>query len=96
MPTAEDFRRELSQMMANAQKNRREFIEISARELHARVGPPLRRNYRMPNCCSVMKAQLATDYGDVIVNEPRGGHNDRGNYFDGRAEILTCVGKAAD
>jgi hypothetical protein len=66
MPTAEDFRHELFQMMANAQKN-------GARELHARVGPPLRRNYRMPNCCRVMKAQLATDYGDVIVNEPRGG-----------------------
>jgi hypothetical protein len=47
MPTAEDFRRELFQMMANAQKNGREFIEISSRELHARVGPPLRRNYRM-------------------------------------------------
>jgi 5-methylcytosine-specific restriction protein A len=73
MPTAEDFRRELFQMMANAQKNGREFIEISARELHARVGPPIRRNHRMPNCCRVMKAQLATDYGDVIVNEPRGG-----------------------
>jgi hypothetical protein len=37
MPTAEDFRNELFQMMANAQKNGRDFIEISARELHARV-----------------------------------------------------------
>jgi hypothetical protein len=72
MPTAEDFRRELFQMMANAQKNGRESIEISARELRARVGPPLRRT-RMPNCCRVMKAQLAPDYGDVIVNEPPSG-----------------------
>jgi hypothetical protein len=47
MPTAEDFRRELFQMMANAQKNGREFIEISARELHARVGPPLRIGCRI-------------------------------------------------
>jgi len=73
MPTAQDFRHELFQMMADAQKSGREFIEISARELHARVGPPLRRNHRMPNCCQVMKAQLATDYGDVIVNEPPSG-----------------------
>ena len=73
MPTAEDFRLELFQMMANAQKSGREFIEISARELHTHVGPPLRRNDRMPNCCRVMKAQLATDYGDVIVNEPPSG-----------------------
>ncbi len=73
MPTAEDFRRELFLMMASAQNSGREYIEISARELHARVGPPLRRNHRMPNCCQVMKAQLATDYGDVIVNEPPSG-----------------------
>ena len=73
MPTAAEFRHELFQMMATAQKSGRESIEISARELHARVGPPIRRNHRMPNCCRVMKAQLASDYGDVIVNEPRSG-----------------------
>jgi hypothetical protein len=73
MPTAEDFKRELFQMMTNAQKSGRESIEISARKLHARVGPPRGRNHGMPNCCRVMKAQLATDYGDVIVNEPRSG-----------------------
>jgi hypothetical protein len=73
MLTAQDFRHELFRMMANAQKSGREFIEISARELHARVGPPRGRNHRMPNCCQAMKAQLATDYGDVIVNEPPSG-----------------------
>jgi 5-methylcytosine-specific restriction protein A len=73
MPTAGDFRRELFQMIANAQKSGRQSIEISARELHSRVGPPRGRNDRMPNCCRVMKAQLATDCGDVIVNEPPSG-----------------------
>jgi hypothetical protein len=73
MPTAEDFRRELFKMMADAQNSGRESIEISARELHARVGPALRRHHRMPNCCRVMKGQLAPDYGDVIVNEPPSG-----------------------
>jgi hypothetical protein len=73
MPTAQDFRHELFQMMAEAQKSGRQFIEISARELQARVGPPIRRNHRMPNCCRVMKAQLSTDFGDVIVNEPPSG-----------------------
>ena len=33
MPTVEDFRRELFQMMANAQKNGREFIEIGCRRV---------------------------------------------------------------
>jgi hypothetical protein len=53
MPTAEDFRRELFRMMANAQKSGRESVEISARELQIRVGPPRGRNHRMPNCCRV-------------------------------------------
>jgi hypothetical protein len=74
MPTAEDFRHELFKMMANAQNRGKTFLEISARELYACVGPPRGRNDRMPNCCRVMKAQLITDYGDVIVNEPRSGH----------------------
>ena len=37
-------------MMANAQKSGREFIEISARELHSRFGPLVDEN-RVPNCC---------------------------------------------
>jgi hypothetical protein len=73
MPTADELRHELFQMMASAQKIGRESIEISARELYARVGPLRGRNHRMPNCCRVMKTQLATDYGDVIVNEPPSG-----------------------
>jgi len=73
MPTADDFKRELFQMMANAQKSGRECVEISARELYGRVGPPRGRNHRMPKCCRVMKAHLVADYGDVIVNEPPSG-----------------------
>jgi hypothetical protein len=73
MPSAEDFRRALFQIMANAQNSGRESIDISARELHARVGPPRGRNHRMPNCCRVMKSQLAPDNGDLIVNEPPSG-----------------------
>jgi hypothetical protein len=73
MPTAADYRRGLLQMMADAENRGRTFLEISARELHVRIGPPRGRNDRMPNCCRVMKAQLTPDYGDVIVNEPRSG-----------------------
>ena len=43
MPASEDFGRELFRMMADAQKGGRESIEVSARELCARVGPPMGR-----------------------------------------------------
>lgn len=66
MPTAAHYRRELLEMMSSAENGGRTYLEISARELHALIGPPRGRNDRMPNCCRVMKAQLAPDYGDVI------------------------------
>lgn len=73
MPTAEDFKHELFRMMAEGQKAGSEFVEINAGELHRRLGGYPGRDHRMPNCCQVMKAQLALDYGDVIVDEPPSG-----------------------
>ena len=64
-------------MMSNAENGGRTYLEISARELHAIIGPPRGRNDRMPNCCRVMKAQLATDHGDVIVNKREAGRDQR-------------------
>jgi hypothetical protein len=74
MPTADEFRHELFVMMAEAQSAGQEFAEISAGELHRRVGDYPGRDHRMPNCCQVMKAQIALDYGDAIVDEPPSGH----------------------
>ena len=73
MPTADDFRLELFRMMADAQNAGQEFVEINAGEMHRRVGGYPGRGHRMPNCCQVMKAQLALDYGDVIVEGPLSG-----------------------
>jgi hypothetical protein len=57
-------------MMAEAQKAGQDFVEINAGELHKRVGDYPGRNHRMPNCYQVMKAQIALDYDDAIVDEP--------------------------
>jgi len=73
MPTADDFRLELFRMMADAQNAGQEFVEINAGKMHRRVGGYPGKNHRMPNCCQVMKALLALDYRDVIVEGPRSG-----------------------
>jgi hypothetical protein len=73
VPTAVDFKRELFRMMADAQNAGNEFVEINSGELHRRVGGYPGRDARMPNCCQVMKAQLALDYGDAVVDEPPSG-----------------------
>src|SRR3989442_10436893 len=70
MPTAEDFRHELFRIMADAQNAGLDFVEITATELHERVGGYPGGNHRMPDCCQVMKAQIAAGCGDVILNEP--------------------------
>jgi 5-methylcytosine-specific restriction protein A len=73
MPTAEDFKLELHRMMLGAMKEGRVFAEVSAGELHRRVGDYPGSNHRMPVCCQVMRAALALDAGDVIKAEPPSG-----------------------
>ena len=73
LPTAEDFKHELFRAMADAQDAGNEHVEISAGELHRRVGGYPGSDHRIPNCCQVMKAQLAPDYGDIVVDEPPSG-----------------------
>ena len=41
--------------MADPQRDGRGFIEVGARELHARFGPLHGQNHQMPNCCHAMK-----------------------------------------
>ncbi len=73
MPTAGDFRNELHRIMLEAMKAGREFVEINAGELHNRVGDYPDKNHRMPVCCTVMRAALAADAGDLILEEPPSG-----------------------
>ncbi len=68
-----NFKDELFHMLAEGQKTGNEFVEINAGELHRRVGGYPGRDHRMPNCCQVMKGQLALDYGDSVVDETRSG-----------------------
>jgi hypothetical protein len=73
MPTAEDFRHELFRIFEAAQSSGSDFVEINAGALHRRLGGYPGIDSRMPDCCHVMKAQLALDNGDVVVNEPLSG-----------------------
>ena len=73
-PTAEDFRQELYKVMNDAVKQAKDSVDINAGELHGRLGDYPGPNHRMPNCCQVMKAAMAADYGDVVMHEPPGGH----------------------
>jgi hypothetical protein len=73
MPTADDFRMEMYRMMNEAVHKGRETVEITAGELHKRVGDYPGRNHRMPVCCEVMRGASAPDAGDVIVEQPPSG-----------------------
>lgn len=73
MPTADDFRNELYKLMHEAMKAGKPSAEISAGELHRRVGDYPGPNHRMPICCDVMRGVLAVDAGDVILEQPPSG-----------------------
>lgn len=67
-PKAEDFREELNKILAEAQKRGAPYVEVSAGELHRRVGDYPGTNHRMPVCCEVMRQIMKK--GDEIISEP--------------------------
>jgi len=74
MPTAEEFKAELHRMMLEAVKAGEGVVDINAGELHRRVGNyPDSNEHRMPVCCDVMKAAIAPDVGDRVLQEPPSG-----------------------
>jgi hypothetical protein len=73
MPNADDFRNELYRMMLEEMKAGRASAEINAGELHRRVGDYPGKNHQIPVCCEVMRGALATDAGDVILEQPPSG-----------------------
>jgi 5-methylcytosine-specific restriction protein A len=77
MPTSEDFKLELHRIMLEAMKEGKKFAEINAGKLHRQVGDYPGRNHRMPVCCQIMRAALAPDVGDVILDEPPSGRGAR-------------------
>ncbi len=74
MPTAEEFKAELHRMMLEAFKDGEGTVDVNAGELHRRVGDyPDPNNHRMPVCCDVMKAAIASDVGDRVLQDPPSG-----------------------
>ena len=73
MPTADDFRAELYRTMHEAFKAGKEFVDVRAGNLHIALGDYPGPDNRMSNCCQVMKAAMAKDVGDRILQEPPSG-----------------------
>lgn len=70
-PTTEDFKRELRSMLRVASKSGYRTAQISAGEIHRRVGGYPSHNHRIPVCCAVMRSLMRP--GDRIVSSPRKG-----------------------
>jgi hypothetical protein len=73
MPTADEFRRELNSVLYEAFCKGRPTVNVSAGELHRRVGGYPGSNHRMPVCCEVMRSAVDAAAGDnVLVGPPQG------------------------
>jgi len=73
MPTAEDFRLALSKALEEASRSGADHLEITAGELHRRIGGYPGPGHRIPNCCQVMKAAVVEAWGDRILYKPPSG-----------------------
>jgi len=73
MPNADDFTRELRALFYEAFKADQPTVQVSAGDLHRRVGDYPGNDHRMPVCCTAMKGEMDEQAGDVIVSSPPSG-----------------------
>lgn len=71
MPTAEDFRTELTAQIERASRQGRPHLEVNAGELHRIVGS-YPGDHRMPQCCEVMRREAKRGGGETIFETDSG------------------------
>ncbi|MDU6542885.1 hypothetical protein [Clostridium sp.] len=68
----ESFEKELTKILNQAKEARKEYIDITSKELHTKVGEYPGKNHVMPTCCSVMRKMMKKN--DFIKNQPPKGN----------------------
>ncbi len=70
-PTVKSFQQALGQIIAWAERQGKDHIDVKSGDLHRRIGGYPSRNHRMPTCCAVMRRSLRP--GDRILHQPPSG-----------------------
>lgn len=73
MPTANDFRDALKGYFYEASKQSQPTVDVNAGNLHRSLGGYPGPNHRLPICCTVMRAAMDEDAGDIILSSPESG-----------------------
>jgi 5-methylcytosine-specific restriction protein A len=68
MVNASDFRAELNRLFREAGAEGLPYVDVTAGELHRRVGGYPGTNHRMPTCCNVMQQEMRP--GDRLLHAP--------------------------
>lgn len=68
MPNSEDFRREIFKKFDEAEKEAKDFVEITSGELHREIGYYPGPNHRMASLCDVMRGIMQES--DSILYQP--------------------------
>ena len=71
IPTADDFRKKLNEIIEEVKIKNLPYIDVWSKDVHRQVGGYPGSNHRMPVCCDVMKENMQD--GDLILQEPPSG-----------------------
>ena len=71
MPTADDFRAELSRIFKQAEERGLPHVDVKSGDLHRRLGGYPGRSHQMPTCCSVMWSEQGQ--ADQVISQPPSG-----------------------
>lgn len=68
MPTTEDFRQALRDILSSASREGRGCVEVRSGDVHTRLGGYPGPSHRMPTCCDAMRSMMLP--GDVVLRQP--------------------------
>lgn len=68
MPTAAEFRAELTRILRDARRKGAEYVDVNSGELHRKLGGYPGKNHAMPSCCNVMWEEKTPR--DIVLHAP--------------------------
>lgn len=71
MPSVEEFRLELKSQFRHAELKNLSHVDISAGELHRRLGGYPGPNHQMPSCCQAMEQERRAP-DEIVAGPPSG------------------------
>ena len=68
IPTTEDFRQALRDILSSAGREGGDYVEVRSGDVHRRLGGYPGPSHNLPGCCGAMRSMMLP--GDLVLRQP--------------------------